>query len=344
MNRYKDAGVDVAAGEAAVKKFAKSVEATFTPEVMTQVGGFGSLFDISNLHMSNPTLVSSTDGVGTKTQLARLLHKHDSIGQDLVAMCVDDIACLGARPLFFLDYIAVGHQDPDTVSTLVEGIAQGCKIARCALVGGETAEHPGVMEKDDFDLAGFVVGVVDRDNIWGAYRVQDGDVLVGLESPNLRSNGFSLVRKIYQHLFESNPSHLDRSSQAWLEQLLQPSILYSPHILGLSNADSVHAAAHITGGGIANNLERSLPNHLRAKIRLSSWTRPTMFEKIQRDGSLDDDDMLQTFNMGIGMILLVSKTSSRQIMDQLDESGVPNWEIGYVERADTEMERVTWIG
>lgn len=345
LSTYKDVGVDVAAGEAAVSLFSSKVSKTFDDRVLNDVGGFGALYGIANLGIDEPALVSSTDGVGTKTQLARYLGRYSSIGQDLVAMCVDDIACYGAKPLFFLDYLSVGKQIPEVVSQLVTGIADACLRARCSLIGGETAEHPGVMDPDDFDLGGFVVGVVDTQKLWSSDRVQKGDVLLGLSSPNLRSNGFSLVRKIYG-LDALNKDRVDGRSEVSapiLEQLLEPSVIYSPYLADMPLRERVHAASHITGGGLLHNLARSIPKGLRAKVDQKSWQVPEVFEQVSNDGQISKNEMYQVFNMGIGMVLIIPKEVSGTMSAYFEDLELKTYEIGYVVEATASEERSSWI-
>lgn len=320
MPSYRDAGVDVDAGEESVRRMGPMVARTFSANVLEGLGGFGSLFAFDKDAYRDPVLVSSTDGVGTKTQVARALKRFDTIGFDLVAMCVDDIACSGASPLFFLDYIAVGRQLPEQVVALVGGIAEACGRARCALIGGETAEHPGVMEDDDFDLAGFAVGVVERDEIWGPARVGVGDVLIGLASPNIRSNGLSLVRKIYPGLFDGAVSFPDGDLEL-LELLGAPSIIYSPMLGAIADRGSVHAAAHITGGGLHHNLARAIPRGLVAEVEEDSIEIPDVFRRIERDGGVSREEMFRTFNMGVGLVAVVAEHAVDETLASLVRSG-----------------------
>ena len=343
MSTYREAGVDVSAGEAAVSLFASKVSRSFDDRVLNDVGGFGALYSISNLGVNNPALVSSTDGVGTKTQLARYLGQYSSIGQDLVAMCVDDIACYGAKPLFFLDYLSVGKQIPEVVSQLVTGIADACVKARCSLIGGETAEHPGVMDPGDFDLGGFVVGVVDTKKLWSPDRVQKGDVLLGLSSPNLRSNGFSLVRKIYGLDASNKDRGGSEANTPFLEQLLEPSVIYSPYLTDMPLHERVHAASHITGGGLLHNLARSVPKSLCARVDQRSWQVPGVFEQIRRDGHISENEMYRVFNMGIGMILIIPEDVLGEIAAYFERLGLKAYEIGYVAEPTADEERSSWI-
>lgn len=301
---YRGAGVDIAAGEQAVERIKPIVRSTYRPEVLGDIGSFGGLFALGPLlgeRYRDPVLVSSTDGVGTKALVATATGRYDTIGLDLVAMCVDDIACQGAEPLFFLDYISIGRLDPGQIEALVAGVAEGCRQAGCALIGGEMAEHPGVMAPGEFDLVGFAVGVVERERIITGERVRPGDVLLGLPSPGLRSNGYSLARRV---LLERAGLALEG---ALADELLRPSVIYSPVLARLRAAADVHAAAHITGGGLPGNLSRVLPTDCDASIRLGSWEVPAIFERIRDLGQVADDEMARVFNMGIGMVVVLSR-------------------------------------
>lgn len=332
---YGMAGVDISAGEQAVERIKERVRATFTPQVLAGLGGFGSLFALPPGRWSEPVLVASTDGVGTKAQLAQEADRRSTIGIDLVAMCVDDIVCQGAEPLFFLDYIAVGRLRPAEIEELVEGVVRGCEIAGCALVGGEMAEHPGGMPEGSFDLAGFAVGAVERKGILGPALVRAGDLLIGLRSPGLRCNGYSLVRHVMLDL-----SALDLKGPAWegapstlAEELLRPSVIYSPavlKVLGMAGPGAVRAAAHITGGGIPGNVRRILPNGLGALVDLSSWEVPRVFAEVRRLGGVDDKEMLGVFNLGIGMVLVCESSAASGIVTELERSGIQASAIGSV--------------
>lgn len=329
---YEDAGVNIAAGEAAVEKIKSHVRSTFRPEVIGDIGGFGGLFAFAQHRYSHPVLVSSTDGVGTKALVAQAAGRFDTIGVDLVAMCVDDIVCQGAEPLFFLDYIAVGKLDPDHIEQLVEGVAQGCRQAGCALIGGEMAEHPGAMEPGEFDLVGFAVGVVERDRLITGEHVRNGDVLIGLPSPGLRSNGYSLARKV---LLDGAKRQLD--SPAWdgahhtlAEELLLPSVVYAPAIAALLRVVDVRSIAHITGGGLPGNLVRVLPDGTDAVIERRSWEPPRIFTEIQRLGEVSDDEMRKVFNLGIGMVVVVAPEEAHRTLDLLRTAGHRAVEIGRV--------------
>jgi phosphoribosylformylglycinamidine cyclo-ligase len=320
---YEAAGVSIAAGEAAVERIKASVRSTYRPEVIGDIGSFGGLFAFDPKKYRNPVLVSSTDGVGTKAQVATRVGRFDTIGLDLVAMCVDDLVCQGAEPLFFLDYLSVGHLDPDHAAALVAGVAEGCRLAGCALVGGEMAEHPGVMGPGEFDLVGFAVGVVERDAVITGERVTPGDVLLGLPSPNLRSNGFSLARRVF---FDVAGRSLDEpafagSPRSLGEELLDPSVIYAPAVLAVRDAVDLRAVAHITGGGIPGNLVRVLPGGVDAAVDRSSWEAPPVFGEIQRLGAIGDDEMAQVFNLGLGMILVVPASDAGTAVAVLEEHG-----------------------
>jgi phosphoribosylformylglycinamidine cyclo-ligase len=304
---YAGAGVSIAAGEAAVDRIKPLVRSTYRPEVLGDIGGFGGLFDVAALGLRHPVLVSTTDGVGTKALVASAAKRFDTIGLDLVAMCVDDLVCQGAQPLFFLDYISIGKLDPEHIEQLVSGIAAGCRQAGCALIGGEMAEHPGVMAPGEFDLVGFAVGAAERDGLITGSRVAPGDVLVGLPSPNLRSNGFSLARRV---LFEVAGRSLD--DPAWdgatttvADELLAPSVIYAPAVLDMVRAADVRAVAHITGGGLPGNLNRVLSPGTDAVVDTNAWEPPPIFGEIQRLGDVDPAEMRRVFNCGIGMVLVV---------------------------------------
>ena len=320
---YEAAGVSIDSGEEAVRRIAADVKSTFRPEVIGDIGGFGGLFRMDPGKYRDPVLVSTTDGVGTKAMVARDAGRFDSIGLDLVAMCVDDLVCQGAEPLFFLDYIAVGKLDPDQVEQLVAGIAEGCRQAGCALVGGEMAEHPGAMAPGEFDLVGFAVGVVERDSMLPR-SVSPGDVLIGLPSPGLRSNGYSLARRL---VFDVAGRRLD--DKAWddphapsvAEELLRPSVIYAPAIGRLAEAIEVHAVAHVTGGGLPGNIVRVLPDDLDVTVDESTWEPPRLFDELQRIGSVEPAEMRKVFNMGIGMVAVVAADDAHRALDVLRTAG-----------------------
>ena len=329
---YKDSGVDIEAGEAAVERIKPLVESTNRSGVMGGIGGFGGLFDVHAAGYDNPLLVSATDGVGTKALVATMAGRFDTIGVDLVAMCVDDLVCQGAEPLFFLDYVSVGSLDADQMEALVGGVAEGCKQANCALVGGEMAEHPGVMEAGEFDLVGFSVGAVNRDEVIDGGRVAVGDAIVGIASPNLRSNGFSLARKI---MFDIAGRSLDDpawdgSDQTVGDALLDPSVIYTPAVLAAAKKFDVRAVAHITGGGLQGNLNRVLPDDADAEVDTNSWGVPSIFTELQRLGNVATEEMFRTFNMGVGMTLVVPADQADALCELLLDHGHPAATIGKI--------------
>jgi phosphoribosylformylglycinamidine cyclo-ligase len=330
---YAAAGVDIDAGDRAVELIKDRVRSTYRPEVIGDIGGFGSLFAFDSTRYRNPVLVSSTDGVGTKAYIAHATGRFATIGIDLVAMVVDDIACQGAEPLFFLDYIAVGHLDPDHISQLVEGVAVGCRQAGCALIGGEMAAHPGAMGPGQFDIVGFAVGVVDRDRVVTGEHIAPGDVLLGLPSPGLRSNGYSLARSV---LLEQGGRSLDDPAyegahHSLADELLEPSVVYTPGITALlAGGLDVRGVAHITGGGIPGNLRRILPSSADAVVRQQTWEQPRIFAEIQRAGGVSDEEMARVFNLGVGMIVAVPPDDANRALDILRSGGFRAVEIGEI--------------
>jgi phosphoribosylformylglycinamidine cyclo-ligase len=338
---YAASGVDIAAGEAAVERIAAAVASTRRPEVLGAIGGFAGLFRLDASRYRSPVLVSSTDGVGTKLAVARAAGRYDTVGIDLVAMCVDDLACTGAEPLFLLDYIAVGKLDPGRIEQVVSGVAEGCRQAGCALLGGETAEHPGVMAVDDLDLAGFAVGVVEEDAVLGPDRVRSGDVLIGLPSPGLRSNGYSLARQV---LLER--AGRDLQAPAWAgaevslaDELLRPSVVYARPVVAARDAlgEALHACAHITGGGITGNLARVLPEGAAAALERGSWSTPRIFEEISRVGEVDPAEMARVFNLGLGMVVVVDAGAADAALSSLAASGVDAAVVGAVTAGGREV-------
>jgi phosphoribosylformylglycinamidine cyclo-ligase len=330
---YEAAGVSIDAGEAAVEAIKADVRSTFRPEVVGDIGGFGGLFRFDPSRYRDPILVSSTDGVGTKAQVARMVGRFDTIGLDLVAMCVDDLVCQGAEPLFFLDYISVGRLDPDHIKQLVAGVAEGCRQAGCALIGGEMAEHPGSMAAGEFDLVGFAVGVVERERMLTGDRVTPGDVLIGLPSPGLRSNGYSMARRL---MFDvAGRSATDRAwddshAPAVGDELLVPSVIYAPAVRALLDTVEVHAVAHITGGGVPGNLNRVLGGRNDAVVDPGSWEWPRIFSELQRIGSVSDEEMRKVFNLGIGMVVVVPADAAHRAIDVLRTAGHRARTIGEV--------------
>ena len=328
---YAAAGVDIEAGYKGVQLMKRHVKRTMIPGVVSGIGGFGGLFAPDTAGMEEPILVSGTDGVGTKIRVAQLMGRHDTIGIDCVAMCVNDIICCGARPLFFLDYIAIGKNDPEKVASIVSGVAEGCVQSGCALIGGETAEHPGVMNPDDYDLAGFAVGIVDKAKMIDGSRMKAGDVILALPSSGLHSNGFSLVRKVFdiEHADLNRPlDGLDGKSLG--EELLTPTRLYVKPVLAALRAARVYGASHITGGGFYENIPRCLPEGMTAKIQKSALSIPPIFSLLQEKGGIPERDMFNTFNMGTGMVLVVDKEDAAKAAAALDGAGAAPRIIGEV--------------
>lgn len=330
---YEAAGVSIGAGEAAVDAIKDAVRSTFRPEVLGDIGGFGGLFRFDPSKYSDPVLVSSTDGVGTKANVATAVGRFDTIGLDLVAMCVDDLVCTGAEPLFFLDYISVGHLDPEHARQLVAGVADGCRQAGCALIGGEMAEHPGMMAEGEFDLVGFAVGAVDRPRMITGDDVAAGDVLIGLPSPGLRSNGFSLARRL---MFDvagrsvTDPAWDGPGAPSVGDELLVPSVIYAPAIMALIDAVEVHSIAHITGGGLPGNLNRVLGTHSDALVDPTSWEWPRVFSELQSIGDVSVDEMRKVFNLGVGMVVAVPPEAVADAVSTLETAGHRARPIGEV--------------
>lgn len=333
---YAAAGVDTAEGARAVDAIKDAVHRTYRKEVIGDIGGFGGLFSAAAIKdMTDPILVSGTDGVGTKIQLAKLAHKHDTVGIDLVAMCVNDILATGAEPLFFLDYIAVGKLKSEAVSEIVSGIADGCQMSGCALIGGEMAEHPGVMDPDEYDLSGFCVGVVDRPKMLDPQTVKEGDVLLGLASSGLHSNGYSLARKVCvegKTTYELNLEQPLLNGQSVLEALLTPTRIYVKQVLKVlqQHPSAVHSLAHITGGGITENLNRALSSSVDAKVEVGTWTMPPIIPWVCKAAHLDETEALKTFNMGVGMILVVDPLQADAVKQTLEEEGETVFNVGKI--------------
>jgi phosphoribosylformylglycinamidine cyclo-ligase len=326
---YRDAGVDIEAGNRLIERIKPAVAGTRRPGVLAGLGGFGALFELPVDRYRQPVLVSGTDGVGTKLKLAIELEMHDTIGIDLVAMCVNDIVVQGAEPLFFLDYYATGKLDIEVATRVIGGIARGCELAGAALVGGETAEMPGMYAGDDFDLAGFSVGVVEKDKLIDGSRVQAGDSLIGLASSGPHSNGYSLIRKVIEVSGGDTDELLDGKPLA--EWLLAPTRIYVKPLLSLFASVEVHALAHITGGGLIENLPRVMPMATRARISTGSWQRPAVFDWLQQTGRISTGEMLRTFNCGLGMVLCVSRGDEQRTLELLAAGGETAWVIGCIE-------------
>jgi len=322
---YKDSGVDITKGNKLIEKIKPIAKSTTRPGVLAGLGGFGAMFEIPLDRYDNPVLVSGTDGVGTKLMVAEMLNKHDTIGIDLVAMCVNDLIVQGAEPLFFLDYYATGSLNPELATAVISGIGKGCIQSGCALIGGETAEMPGMFQGEDYDLAGFCVGIVEKNKIIDGSRVSDGDHMIALGSSGPHSNGYSLIRKIME---KSKPS----SNQ--LNSLIEPTKIYVKSILSLINKLPVNAISHITGGGLLENIPRVLPSHLAAKIDSTSWVLPEIFQWLQAEGNIDITEMYRVLNCGVGMVVVVPETQSQLTIDHLNICGEKAWLIGEVVKSN----------
>ena len=329
---YKKAGVDIEAGYKSVELMKKHVKETFRPEVLGGLGGFAGAFDLSAIkNMEEPVLLSGTDGCGTKVKLAFVMDKHDTIGIDAVAMCVNDIACSGGEPLFFLDYIACGKNYPEKIATIVSGVAQGCKQSECALIGGETAEHPGLMPENDYDLAGFAVGVVDKKDIIDGSTIQGGDVLVGIASTGVHSNGFSLVRSVFEMSESSLNTYYDELGKTLGEALIEPTRIYVKALKNVKNAGiRIKGCSHITGGGFYENVPRMLPEHAKAIIKKDSYPIPPIFDLIAKNGNIEEHMMYNTFNMGLGMVIALDKKDVETAMQAITEAGDTCFVVGEI--------------
>ena len=340
---YAAAGVNIEAGYEGVKLMKKHVERTFIDGVVSDIGGFGGLFMPDMKGMAEPVLVSGTDGVGTKQRIAQLMDKHDTVGIDCVAMCVNDIICCGARPLFFLDYIAIGKNDPEKVATLVSGVAEGCVQTGCALIGGETAEHPGTMQADDYDLAGFSVGIVDRSKIIDNKKMKPGDAVIALASSGIHSNGYSLVRKVFDIEHADLGRRIPELGKTLGEALLTPTRIYVKSALAAIEAAEVHGISHITGGGFYENIPRSIPDGLCAKIDKTKIAIPPVFELLQKTGNIPGRDMFNTYNMGVGMSLIVSAETADAALRSLRESGETAYVIGEISVSGADGDKIELI-
>ena len=318
---YKDSGVDITKGNQLIEKIKPIAKSTLRPGVLGGLGGFGAMFEIPLEKYKNPVLISGTDGVGTKLKVAEMLDKHDTIGIDLVAMCVNDLIVQGAEPLFFLDYYATGSLNPEIATSVIEGIGEGCRQSGCSLIGGETAEMPGMYNGEEYDLAGFCVGIVDKNQVIDGSKVNEGDHIVALGSSGPHSNGYSLIRKVLE---KSTPS------AEQLNSLIEPTRIYVKSILSLANTLTVHAISHITGGGLLENIPRVLPDHLSAKLNSNSWSQPEIFKWLQKEGNIDSHEMYRVLNCGVGMVVIISKESSSQAIEHLSACGENAWLIGEV--------------
>ena len=322
---YKDSGVDITKGNQLIERIKPIAKSTFRPGVLAGLGGFGAMFEIPLDKYKNPVLISGTDGVGTKLKVAEMLNKHDTIGIDLVAMCVNDLIVQGAEPLFFLDYFATGSLNPDIATSVIEGIGEGCRQSGCSLIGGETAEMPGMYSGEDYDLAGFCVGIAEKSRIIDGSKVSEGDHIVALGSSGPHSNGYSLIRKVLE---KSTPTNEQ------LNSLIEPTRIYVRSILSLLNTLPVHAISHITGGGLLENIPRVLPEHLAAKLDPASWTQPEIFQWLQDQGNIATSEMYRVLNCGVGMVVVISRESSNEAINHLNSCGENAWLIGEVVQFD----------
>ena len=325
---YKDSGVDITKGNQLIERIKPIAKSTFRPGVLAGLGGFGAMFEIPLDKYKNPVLISGTDGVGTKLKVAEMLNKHDTIGIDLVAMCVNDLIVQGAEPLFFLDYFATGSLNPDIATSVIEGIGEGCRQSGCSLIGGETAEMPGMYSGEDYDLAGFCVGIAEKSRIIDGSKVSEGDHIVALRSSGPHSNGYSLIRKVLE---KSTPTNEQ------LNSLIEPTRIYVRSILSLLNTLPVHAISHITGGGLLENIPRVLPDHLAAKLDPASWTQPEIFQWLQDQGNIATSEMYRVLNCGVGMVVVISRESSNEAINHLNSCGENAWLIGEVVQFDGEQ-------
>ena len=338
---YLDAGVDIDAGNELVERIKPAVKSTHRSGVVSGLGGFGGLFQLDTTRYTQPLLVSGTDGVGTKLLLAKQLDRHDTIGIDLVAMCVNDILTCGAEPLFFLDYYATGKLKIDNAQAVIEGIAEGCRQSGCALIGGETAEMPGLYDQDEYDLAGFTVGVVEREQLINGSQIKAGHIVLGLESSGPHSNGYSLIRKVLDQSGDSPSTPLGDGTLG--DALLAPTRIYVKTLLAIIEQYPIDGLAHITGGGISENITRVIPGELGLEIDLSAWQFPAVFQWLQTRGGIEEQEMLRTFNCGIGMVLLVAEKSADEICRALDEAGEPVYRLGRVIECSDSSRRVNYI-
>ena len=333
---YKKAGVDIEAGYRSVELMKKHVKETMRPEVLGGLGGFAGAFSLDSIKkMEEPVLLSGTDGCGTKVQLAYIMDKHDTIGIDCVAMCVNDIACSGGEPLFFLDYIACGKNYPEKIATIVSGVAEGCKQSGAALVGGETAEHPGLMPVDEYDLAGFAVGVVDKKDLITGENIKPGDKLIGIASSGVHSNGFSLVRKVFEMTEESLNTYYDELGKTLGEALLAPTRIYVKALKKVKEAGvTIKGCSHITGGGFYENIPRILPDGVKAVVKKDSYEVPAIFKLLAKTGDIEEEMMYNTYNMGIGMVLAIDPADVDKTMEALKAAGETCYELGQVEAGE----------
>ncbi len=337
---YKSSGVDIEAGYKSVELMKASIKETMRKEVLGGIGGFAGAFDLSGIKdMEEPILLSGTDGCGTKVKLAFVMDKHDTIGIDAVAMCVNDIACSGGEPMFFLDYIACGKNYPEKIATIVSGVAEGCKQSGAALVGGETAEHPGLMPEDEYDLAGFAVGVVDKKDLITGEDIKDGDVLIGIASSGVHSNGFSLVRKVFDMTEESLNKYYDELGTTLGEALIAPTRIYVKALKNVKDAGvKIKGCSHITGGGFYENIPRMLPDGVAAVVKKNSYKVPAIFDLLAKEGNITEEMMYNTYNMGLGMIVAVDPADKDTVMKAIEAAGDTAYEVGYIKTGNKEVE------
>lgn len=333
---YKKAGVDIEAGYRSVELMKQHVKETMRPEVLGGLGGFSGAFSLEAIKkMEKPVLLSGTDGVGTKIKLAFLMDRHDTVGIDCVAMCINDVACAGGEPLFFLDYIACGKNYPEKIASIVKGVAEGCKQAGAALIGGETAEHPGLMPEDEYDLAGFAVGVADEKDLITGDHIKDGDVLVGIASSGVHSNGFSLVRKVFEMTKESLDTYYDELGTTLGEALLAPTKIYVKALKSIKDAGvTIKGCSHITGGGFYENIPRMLPEGAHAVVKKDSYEVPAIFKLLQKKGEIAEEMMYNTYNMGLGMVLAVDAADVDKVMEAVRKAGETPYQVGYIQTGE----------
>lgn len=333
---YKNAGVDIEAGYKSVELMKDAVKSTMRPEVLGGLGGFSGAFSLEKIkEMEEPVLLSGTDGCGTKVKLAFILDKHDTIGIDAVAMCVNDVVCAGGEPLFFLDYIACGKNYPEKIATIVSGVAEGCRQSECALIGGETAEHPGLMPQDEYDLAGFAVGVVDKKDLITGENIKPGDTLIGIASSGVHSNGFSLVRKVFKMTEEALNTYYDSLGTTLGETLIVPTRIYVKALKSVKAAGvTIKGCSHITGGGFYENIPRMLPDGVRAVVKKDSYEVPAIFKMLMKDGDISEEMMYNTFNMGVGMVLAVDPADAEKTMKAIEAAGDKTFVLGTVEAGE----------
>ncbi|MCQ2520451.1 MAG: phosphoribosylformylglycinamidine cyclo-ligase [Lachnospiraceae bacterium] len=337
---YKNAGVDIEAGYASVELMKEHVKKTFRPEVLGGLGGFSGAFSLDKIKkMDDPVLLSGTDGCGTKVKLAFIMDKHDTIGIDAVAMCVNDVACAGGEPLFFLDYIACGKNYPEKIATIVKGVAEGCVQSGCALIGGETAEHPGLMIEDEYDIAGFAVGVVDRKDLITGENIKDGDILIGIASSGVHSNGFSLVRKVFEMTKESLNTYYEELGTTLGEALIAPTRIYVKALKAVKDAGiTLKGCSHITGGGFYENIPRMLPDNIKAVVKKDSYEVPAIFKMMQKQGNIAEEMMYNTFNMGVGMVVAVNPEDVDGAIEAIKSAGDTAFVLGYASSGEKGVE------